>query len=105
MFSFLKKIFSSKPKVDYSQFIKDGATILDVRTKAEFRDGHVKGSKNIPLRAIPHQLAKIAKMKQPIITCCRSGARSGAAARMLNRNGIKSINGGPWTTVRAIKGR
>lgn len=33
-------------------FVSKGAIIIDVRTVGEFRDGHIKGSKNIPLDTI-----------------------------------------------------
>ena len=82
-----------------AEFIQNGAVIIDVRTPAEFADGHAQGSVNIPLNAIANQIGKVKKYKKPIITCCRSGARSGTAANILNNNGIDSINGGPWQNV------
>lgn len=82
-----------------AEFIQNGAVIIDVRTPAEFADGHVDESVNIPLREVADQIKKIKKFNKPIITCCRSGARSGTAANILNNNGIDSINGGPWQNV------
>ena len=100
----LQKLFGiGGPAVDLGQKIKEGATIIDVRTPEEFRSGHVKGSVNIPLDKLQGQLGKIDK-KKPVITCCRSGARSGMAADVLKRNGFECYNGGPWTSVRAMKG-
>ena len=81
------------------EYLQNGAVIIDVRTPGEFADGHAHGSINIPLNAIAGQINKIKKYKKPIITCCRSGARSGTAANILNNNGIDSINGGPWQSV------
>ena len=81
------------------EYLQNGAVIIDVRTPGEFADGHAHGSINIPLNAIANQINKIKKYKKPIITCCRSGARSGTAANILNNNGIDSINGGPWQSV------
>jgi len=75
----LKTLFGiGGPKVDLREKINQGATIVDVRTPDEFRSGHVKGSINIPLDRIQNQLNKLDKSK-PVITCCRSGARSGMA--------------------------
>ena len=86
------------PKVDLREKIAQGATIVDVRTPDEFRSGHVAGSINIPLDRIQDQLKKINKDKS-VITCCRSGARSGMAADILKRHGFDVYNGGPWTSV------
>ena len=102
--SLLQNLFGiGGPKVDLAQKIKEGVTIIDVRTPEEFKSGHVKGSINIPLDKVQNQLGKIDKNK-PVITCCRSGARSGMAADVLKRNGYECYNGGRWTSVRALKG-
>ncbi|HPF91543.1 MAG: rhodanese-like domain-containing protein [Flavobacteriales bacterium] len=90
------------PKVDLGQKINEGAQIIDVRTPDEFRSGHVKGAVNIPLDRLQGQLAKIDKNKA-VITCCRSGARSGMAADMLKNAGFDAYNGGPWQNVQALK--
>jgi rhodanese-related sulfurtransferase len=101
--SLLQSLFGiGGPKVDLAQKIKEGATIIDVRTPEEFKSGHVKGSINIPLDKVQNQLGKIDKTKV-VITCCRSGARSGMAADVLKRNGFECYNGGPWTAVRGMK--
>lgn len=81
------------------EYLQNKAIIIDVRTPEEFADGHAKGSINIPLNAIANQINKVKNYKKPVITCCRSGARSGTAANILNNNGIDSINGGPWQNV------
>lgn len=90
------------PKVDLGQKIKEGAQIIDVRSPEEYRGGHVKGSINIPLDRIEGQLKKLDRSK-PVITCCRSGARSGMAADTLKRHGFDVYNGGPWTSVNNLK--
>ncbi|MBX7142353.1 MAG: rhodanese-like domain-containing protein [Chitinophagales bacterium] len=100
MLSFISKLFSSKPKVDYSQLIANGAVILDVRTPSEYRAGHVKGSVNIPLQGLRGQISKLKKNK-PIITCCASGSRSASARLLLQSYGFEEVyNGGPWHTLR-----
>ena len=42
MIQFLRKLFSLGPSTDYAQLVKDGALIIDVRSKAEYDGGHVK---------------------------------------------------------------
>lgn len=95
MINFLKKMFTVK-KVDFKQFVKEGALILDVRTPAEFSGGHIPGSLNIPLQQLSSRLQKLDKNKT-IITCCASGMRSATARKLLEENGFQSVyNGGGW---------
>ena len=102
MLSIFKNLFKSN-SVDLTQLIKDGATIIDVRSKAEFATGHVKGSINIPLEQIGSNTEKLKSYAQ-IITCCRSGNRSGMAKRTLESKGFKNvINGGSWQNVNQSK--
>src|SRR5690348_9349950 len=94
-----QKLFSSTPAADLRSAINDGAFLVDVRTPGEFNSGHVKGSVNIPLDTIPHQLSKF-RNKKNIIVFCRSGARSSQAKTILKQNGIAGvINGGTWEQV------
>jgi rhodanese-related sulfurtransferase len=79
--------------------IKSGkATIVDVRSSAEFMGGHVAGSINIPLQEIPKRISEFRKMNN-IVLCCASGNRSGQATSFLNQNGIDCQNAGSWLDV------
>ena len=99
MFGIFKNMFSKKDTTQMQKILKEGAFLVDVRTPAEFAEGHVKGSTNIPLDQIPNQLAKF-KGKEQIIVFCRSGNRSGQAKMILEQNGFKNVtNGGTWQDV------
>ncbi|MCX7548745.1 rhodanese-like domain-containing protein [Xanthomarina sp. F1114] len=76
------------------------AIIIDVRTKEEFSQGAITGSKNIPLQTLKGKINDIKKLNRPVIACCASGMRSGSAASILNSNGIEAINGGGWSSLR-----
>jgi rhodanese-related sulfurtransferase len=80
-------------------FVNNGAVIIDVRTIGEFREGHIKGSKNIPLDTINEKINDIKKLDKPVIVCCRSGMRSAQAASILKSAGIEVINGGGWQSL------
>jgi rhodanese-related sulfurtransferase len=100
MLTLLKNLLGFGPKVDLNELRDAGAVIIDVRTPAEYKDGHVKGSINFPLQTLGNNLNKL-KKDQVIITCCRSGGRSGMAKRMLKANGFEQVhNGGAWTNLR-----
>lgn len=99
MINILKKLFGIGPAVDLAQLVKQGATIVDVRTKAEYQQGHIKGSLNIPLQGLQTNLAKI-KKDQPVITCCASGMRSASARSILKSQGYSEVyNGGGWSSL------
>jgi len=74
-------------------------TIVDVRTKEEFRGGNVTGSVNIPLQEIQQRLGELTNLKQPLVLCCASGGRSGQATHYLSQQGIECYNGGSWLDV------
>lgn len=95
---FFSKLFGGGS--DNLQAFKDrGAVVIDVRTPAEFKGGHVKGAKNYPLQTIQGKAGEIAKLNKPIILCCASGMRSGQATSILKSAGIECVNGGSWTKV------
>jgi rhodanese-related sulfurtransferase len=99
MFSFFKKLLG--PGTDYKLLVQNGAVIIDVRSPQEFDNGHIKGSKNIPVNIIQREVNSIKKMGKPIITVCQSGARSGMAKGILKNAGIEVYNGGSWYGLRS----
>ena|ERR1035437_1535345 len=99
MITSLKNLFGMGPTVDYAGMVKNGAQIIDVRTKEEYYGGHIKGSVNIPLNVLPAHIPKIKKDK-PVITCCASGMRSASAKSILKQNGFAEVhNGGGWMSL------
>lgn len=96
--SFLSKLFGFQ-SVDYKSLVQSGATIVDVRTPQEFKNGHIKGSVNIPLQVLQSSITKIPKNK-PVITCCASGMRSASAKSILKSAGYDEVhNGGGWSSL------
>lgn len=97
MLNFIKKLFTGN-SIDYKQLFIDGAQIIDVRTPAEFKNGHIKQAKNIPLQKLQSEMKKL-DLKKPIITCCASGMRSASAKSILQQNGFEAYNGGGWSSL------
>lgn len=76
------------------------ASIVDVRSRAEFEGGAVEGSINIPVDEIQSRLNDLRDLKMPIVLCCASGGRSGTATMVLQANGFTEVyNGGSWFDV------
>ena len=102
MFELLKNLFGIQPKVNLAELVKDGAIILDVRTKAEFETGHIRGAVNIPLDKLHANMNKLKGKSKPVITCCASGSRSATAKGVLTNNGFTNVhNGGSWYKLRS----
>jgi phage shock protein E len=100
MIGFIKQLFGGK-SIDYKKLVAEGATIVDVRTPAEFKSGHIRGAINLPLQSLSSQLNKINKDK-PVITCCASGMRSASAKTLLRNAGFSEVhNGGGWSSLQS----
>lgn len=82
-----------------AKLVEQGAVIVDVRTKGEFKEGHINGSRNIPLDTIRNEVQSLKKLNKPVITVCRSGNRSRMAKSILVSAGIEVYNGGAWTSL------
>lgn len=65
-------------------------TILDVRQKEEFDEGHLPGALHIYLGYLPDKLDEIPR-NQPIITICDSGHRAIIAASILKKAGFENV--------------
>ena len=76
------------------QLDEPGVILLDVRTEAEFKEGHIEGAVNIDQGKsdfLDVSRQKLAKDKT-IAVYCRSGRRSANAANRLAEEGYKCIN-------------
>ena len=66
--------------------------IVDVREHAEFNGalGHVPGARLVPLGSLPVRAPEFSK-ERPIVTVCRSGARSAQASILLRKAGFEKV--------------
>lgn len=92
---FLSRLFKIKDSGELKQKIQDGATLLDVRSKEEYKAGNARGSINIPLDELPKKVGTLNK-NSPVVAVCASGARSAQAVRLLKTEGFEAYNGGGW---------
>lgn len=79
----------------FAQLIaKSDVVLLDVRTPAEFKEGHIKNALNIDIKQDGFiEKAKSALPKEKTIAVyCRSGRRSANAAGQLGAEGYKVVN-------------
>ena len=77
-----------------SSFSADGEKpfVIDVRTEAEWNNGHLEGAVLIPYDVIGEKIGAVAKDKtKRIHVYCRTGRRSGIAKEALEKLGYKDV--------------
>jgi len=66
--------------------------ILDVRTPAEFAEGHVPGAVNISHNQLEKRLSEIlSKKDKPVVVYCRSGVRAAKALKVLEQHDFSKL--------------
>ncbi|MCB0331498.1 MAG: rhodanese-like domain-containing protein, partial [Bdellovibrionales bacterium] len=84
--------------------IAAGALLIDVRTPAEYLDGHAVGSINIPYDELGDRVEELeAYREKSVVVYCRSGQRSGKGKQTLENLGFdKVINAGGLKEMQSI---
>ena len=88
---------------------KIDCAVIDVRTPAEYEEGHIPGAVLLPIEEMPGRLSDIPDDK-PVILVCRTGIRAGDVWNMLRkarpdqvawyiRAKPKYMANGEWTIV------
>lgn len=80
-----------------------GAVLIDVREPHEWRAGHARGARHIPLAELPRRLDQLPR-EAPVYLICDTGNRSRNAATFLRKNGFSrpvSVRGGTAAWHRA----
>lgn len=82
--------------------ILDQHHLLDVREDEEWVAGHIEGSQHIPLGQLASRLDEVPR-DRVVVTVCRSGHRSGIAAKGLAARGVsaENLDGGVIDWVRS----
>jgi rhodanese-related sulfurtransferase len=71
----------------------DNVSLLDVRTIEEYKEGHLRDARLIPLQTLSSNLHMLkADKNKKIIVYCRSGNRSVSASRILESHGFTPLN-------------
>jgi rhodanese-related sulfurtransferase len=71
-----------------------GVMLVDVRTKPEWRQGHVSGATHVSLESLGNRIdwLKRAVGDGQVLVICRSGNRSAQAVRQLRSLGLDAWN-------------
>lgn len=80
---------SSKEATEY---LRNGAMIIDVRSANEFESGHILQAYNMPLDRIEVTIPGVVKDKNKVLLLhCSTGVRSGIAKKKLEAIGYKNV--------------
>ncbi|KIL44377.1 rhodanese-like domain-containing protein [Jeotgalibacillus soli] len=66
------------------------AQLIDIREQREFDGGHILGARNIPLSQLKIRIGEI-RSDKPVYLYCQNGMRSGRAAQLLYKKGIRDL--------------
>ncbi|MCI2284794.1 rhodanese-like domain-containing protein [Colwellia sp. MSW7] len=96
---FISTVFASDiPEISQQAFLSavkmpsNNIVLLDVRTPAEYNEGHILGAINISHNAIEANLPQLAQYKNSnVVVYCRSGKRAAIAQDILNANGFTKL--------------
>ena len=76
---------------DVVKMNREDYILLDVRTPAEYQNGHVTGAFNIPVDVLRERLSSLDKSKT-IVAYCQIGLRGYIADRILSQYGFRVLN-------------
>ncbi len=78
--------------------------LIDVRTAAEYEEGHIPGAVNIPLRTLADNLDQV-PTDEHVVVYCASGHRAGMATSVLRVVGLRQCQGLPGRLERLERSR
>ncbi|AWK13879.1 rhodanese-like domain-containing protein [Candidatus Fukatsuia symbiotica] len=93
----LKSCFSNVKETTRSEIIrllnKENATVVDIRSREDYRKGHIANSINISPSDIKNgNLAELKKRKaRPVVVVCATGTTAGSVAGDLNKAGFERV--------------
>jgi phage shock protein E len=89
------------PPEEVAKLLKNGASLVDVRSKLETKLRSVPGATNIPLMRLKKHLNELPR-DRTLVLYCGTGGRAGKAKEILDANGFKAVNGGGYKAILKI---
>ena len=69
------------------------ALVIDLRTAADYKKGHIKGSKSAPLNDLAGSVESFSSYKdKAVLVYCNSGNTATKAIRILKKAGFEKVN-------------
>lgn len=97
IFTEYTRFFSGIPNLSpyaATQLLNDGdALFLDVRDEKEFKGGHIKGARSIPVKELDQQIHDIEKHKErDVVVYCDNGMRASRVTGKLKKLGFTKLS-------------
>lgn len=73
------------------ELVRDGAALIDVRERSEWKAGHAPQAIHVPLAEIDRAVPRL-RPDVPVVLMCASGMRSRTAARHLRGRGFQATS-------------
>jgi rhodanese-related sulfurtransferase len=66
--------------------------VVDLRDAADYRQGHIADSLNLPLAKLPERLAELERYRdKPVVLVCKLGQTASGAAKTLKEKGFTQV--------------
>ncbi len=77
-----------------TQLLNDGeAVFIDVRDEKEFKTGHIKGARSMPVKQLEQQMHDIEKFKDSdVVVYCDNGMRTSRVTGKLKKQGFTKVS-------------
>lgn len=91
------RFFSGIPNLSpyaATQLLNEGdALFLDVREEKEYKSGHIKGARSLPVNEVDKQIHDIEKYKErDVVVYCESGMRASKVTSKLKKSGFTKVS-------------
>ncbi|MAL99163.1 rhodanese-like domain-containing protein [Hydrocarboniclastica marina] len=71
---------------------RDGAVVVDLRDRKEFREGHIRGSINIPVASLKERESELTKhADKQVVLVDKAGQHAGIASKQLRSAGFENV--------------
>jgi rhodanese-related sulfurtransferase len=71
----------------------EDAAVVDVRTDAEFRNGHIINAINVPEKQLDTHADKLEKLRErPVVMVCRTGQAAARVSAQLRKKGFQNLH-------------
>lgn len=72
---------------------RQGAVVLDVRDKQEYKAGHIVDAVNIPHAAVAARVGELNKYRaKPLVVACKMGQHAGSVGTTLRKAGFENVS-------------